>query len=70
MQYAVDASIAAKWFIPEPHKDNAERLLRDFLEDRIQLIGPDLLGCGSGKPSVGQEYASRGHIGNPGSPEL
>jgi len=43
MQYAVDASVAAKWFIPKPHKENAERLLSGFLEDRIELIAPDLL---------------------------
>jgi predicted nucleic acid-binding protein len=42
MQYAVDASVPAKWFIPESHKENAERLLRAFLEGRMQLIGPDL----------------------------
>ena len=43
MQYAVDASVAAKWFIPESHKENAERLLSGFLEDGIELIAPDLL---------------------------
>jgi hypothetical protein len=36
MQYAVDASVAAKWFIPESHKENAERLLSGFLEDGIK----------------------------------
>jgi predicted nucleic acid-binding protein len=43
MQYVVDASVAAKWFLPEPHKENAERLLSGFLEEKIKLIGPDLL---------------------------
>jgi predicted nucleic acid-binding protein len=43
MLRVVDASVVAKWFIPEPYKDNAERLLRDFLNDRIELTAPDLL---------------------------
>jgi predicted nucleic acid-binding protein len=43
MQCAVDASVAAKWFIPESHKENAERLLSGFLQGEIELIAPDLL---------------------------
>jgi predicted nucleic acid-binding protein len=43
MQYAVDASVAAKWFIPASHKENAERLLSGFLEDGVKLMAPDLL---------------------------
>jgi predicted nucleic acid-binding protein len=43
MQYVVDESVAAKWFIPESHKENAERLLSGFLEGGIKLIAPDLL---------------------------
>jgi predicted nucleic acid-binding protein len=30
MQQVVDASVVAKWFLPEAHKDKAETLLRDF----------------------------------------
>jgi predicted nucleic acid-binding protein len=43
MQRVVDASVAAKWFLPEPHKDKAEKLLRDFLTDKVDLIAPDLI---------------------------
>jgi predicted nucleic acid-binding protein len=43
MLQVVDASVVAKWFLPEPHKDNAERLLRDFLNETVELTAPDLL---------------------------
>ena len=43
MMQVVDASVVAKWFLPEPHKDNAERLLRDFLSETVELMAPDLL---------------------------
>ena len=43
MQRVVDASVAAKWFLPEPHKNKAEKLLRDFLADKVDLIAPDLI---------------------------
>lgn len=36
----VDASVAAKWFIPEIHSDAAAR----FLDAEIVLSAPDLLG--------------------------
>lgn len=43
MLQVVDASVVAKWFLPELHKDKAEKILRDFLDDRVELIAPDLL---------------------------
>ena len=43
MQRVVDASVVAKWFLPEPHKENAEKLLREYLTDAIALMAPDLL---------------------------
>lgn len=43
MEHVVDASVAAKWFLPEPHKDKAERLLREFLDQTVELIAPDLI---------------------------
>jgi predicted nucleic acid-binding protein len=43
MQQVVDASVVAKWFLPEAHKDKAEKLLRDFLDEKIELTGPELL---------------------------
>src|SRR5712692_1971288 len=43
MQHVVDASVVAKWFLPEAHKDKAEKLLRDFLDEKVELTAPDLL---------------------------
>lgn len=43
MQHIVDASVVAKSFLPEAHKDKAEKLLRDFLGARVELTAPDLL---------------------------
>lgn len=37
----VDASIAAKWFIPEVHSDSAARLL----DSELVLLAPDLIGA-------------------------
>ena len=37
--YVVDASVAVKWFVPEPHSQAALR----FLDGDRQLIAPDLL---------------------------
>jgi predicted nucleic acid-binding protein len=41
----VDASVAAKWFLPaagEPHTDQALQLLRDYTSASLGLIVPDL----------------------------
>ena len=43
MQRVVDSNVVAKWFLPEPHKDKAEKLLSDFLEEKVDLIAPDLI---------------------------
>jgi predicted nucleic acid-binding protein len=43
MQRVVDASVVAKWFLPEIHKDKAEKLLKDYIGERIDLAAPDLL---------------------------
>jgi predicted nucleic acid-binding protein len=43
MQHIVDASVVAKWFLPEPHKQQAEKLLRGFLDETVELAAPDLL---------------------------
>jgi len=43
MQRVVDASVVAKWFLPEAHKDKAENILREFIQDKVQLAAPDLL---------------------------
>ena len=39
----IDASVAVKWFLPEPHRDKAEALLSDFLNQGLSLVAPDLL---------------------------
>jgi predicted nucleic acid-binding protein len=43
MQHVVDASVVAKWFLPEAHKDKADRLLSAFLNDKLELTAPNLL---------------------------
>jgi predicted nucleic acid-binding protein len=43
VEKVVDASVAAKWFLPEAYKDNAQRLLTAFLNDKLQLIAPDFM---------------------------
>ena len=39
MLFVVDASVAVKWLFPEPHADEAERLLKRGRE----LLAPDIL---------------------------
>jgi len=41
MEHVVDASIAMKWFMPEPHSDKAVELLADFRAGTLQLTAPD-----------------------------
>jgi len=43
MRHVVDASVVAKWFLPEAYKDKAEQLLRDFLDEKVELTAPDLI---------------------------
>jgi predicted nucleic acid-binding protein len=39
----VDASVVVKWFLPEPSRLEALRLLRLYRDDKIRLIAPVLL---------------------------
>jgi len=41
MQFVVDASVAVKWFVQEPHTAAASR----FLDQDFELFAPDLLWC-------------------------
>ncbi len=41
MKKVVDASVAAKWFIPEVHSDSAAHLL----DSELVLLAPDLIGA-------------------------
>jgi predicted nucleic acid-binding protein len=45
-RYVLDASVAAKWFLPRAHEtlvEEALALLSDYASDRVSLIAPDLL---------------------------
>ena len=39
----VDASVAAKWYVPEEHSQQALELRDDFRSRRVDLIAPHLL---------------------------
>ena len=41
MLYIVDANVAVKWFIHEPHRDKAMTLLVGFRSKRWDLAAPD-----------------------------
>ena len=43
--YVLDASVAAKWFLPATHEtltEQALRLFEDYAANRIRLVVPDL----------------------------
>jgi len=43
--YVLDASVAAKWFLPPAHETlvpEAQRVLRDYAEGKLRLLVPDL----------------------------
>lgn len=43
--FVLDASVAAKWFLPandEPLKEEALRLLEDYAQGRLRFLVPDL----------------------------
>jgi predicted nucleic acid-binding protein len=42
-QTVVDASVVVKWFLPEPSRPAALRLLRHYQDDDIQLFAPALV---------------------------
>ena len=39
----VDASVVVKWFLPEPSRQAALRLLRHYQQESIKLLAPALL---------------------------
>ena len=39
----VDASVAVKWLLPEPGRDEAAKLLDQFESEQIDLIAPPLI---------------------------
>ena len=42
-QLVVDASVAIKWFVPEPHSTEARRILDGYQTGAISLLAPDLI---------------------------
>ena len=61
MQCVVDASVAAKWFLPEPYKEQAEKLLRDFIDEKVNLIASDHIVSEVGN-ILWKRSTLRGHI--------
>jgi predicted nucleic acid-binding protein len=45
MLHVVDASVVVKWFLPEPHRDKAMKLLVDFRNMSVDLRGPSPVGA-------------------------
>jgi predicted nucleic acid-binding protein len=39
----VDASVAIKWFVPEPYSTEARRILDDYQSGTLSLAAPDLI---------------------------
>lgn len=39
----IDASVAAKWFIPEEDSDKASRILQEYVKGKIEVYSTDLL---------------------------
>ena len=39
----MDSSVVVKWFLPEPSRNQAIRLLRNYQDGRIRLIAPALV---------------------------
>ena len=66
----LDASVAAKWFLPrvgEPLADEALALLRRYAEGEIELIVPDLL-LGRARQHPLESHPSGPHIRKGGDP--
>lgn len=43
MLYVLDASVAAKWFLPETDSDKARVLLYELIHQNVALLAPDVL---------------------------
>lgn len=41
--YVIDAGVAVKWFLTEPHSDKARQLLEQFQQRIAELVAPELL---------------------------
>ena len=54
MEYVIDANVALKWFLPEPHSNKADQLLDGFLHHGLRLSAPDFI-----VPEVGNTLCKR-----------
>jgi predicted nucleic acid-binding protein len=43
LRTVIDASVVVKWFLPEPSRQAALRLLRHYQEESIKLLAPALV---------------------------
>jgi len=43
MECVVDACVAVKWFIRENYQREADQILRDFGDEKVDLIAPDII---------------------------
>ncbi len=43
MRFVIDASVAIKWFVPEPDSDKANQILQAFRADHVSLLAPDVV---------------------------
>lgn len=39
----VDSSVAVKWFVVEPHSDDARKVLDGYKAGGLNLLAPDLI---------------------------
>jgi len=42
-EFVVDASVVAKWYVPEKHHERARALRDDYLEGKHDLVAPALM---------------------------
>lgn len=41
--FVLDASVAVKWYVPEEGRERALRLRQDYMDEKIDLIAPNLI---------------------------
>jgi predicted nucleic acid-binding protein len=39
----IDSSVAIKWFVVEPHSNDARRVLNEYQSGTLSLLAPDLI---------------------------
>jgi predicted nucleic acid-binding protein len=66
VEYVIDASVAVKWFIPEPQSDRAAFLLAEYRAHRLDFIAPDVLIAEVGN-TLWKRSVLRGEIASAGA---